>query len=53
MDAGPWQPDPPKDEADRARQLELHRRAYLDAYMADRPDEAAYHLAEIERLERQ
>lgn len=53
MDSRPWLPDPPTDAADRAELLELHRRAYCLCTWCDHVEEARYHLAEIERLERQ
>ena len=39
--------------AETAELLALHRDAFCRCVWCDRPDEAAYHLAEIERLERQ
>jgi hypothetical protein len=41
------EPDP-----DGLTPLELHRRGYLRAMWADRPDEAQFHWAQIELIER-
>ena len=46
-------PDRETPDVEHPTELELHREAFCRCTWCDRPDEAAYHLAEIERLERQ
>lgn len=41
-----------EDPAERLTLLEAHRRGYLRAMWADRPDEAEHHWAQIELIER-
>lgn len=40
------------DEAEHLTPLEAHHRGYLRAFFADRHDEAEYHWAQIELIER-
>lgn len=41
-----------EDPAERLTLLEAHRRGYLRAFFADHHDEAEYHWAQIELIER-